>query len=102
MRSSHAAQSTKDHPTKPPQEIALGLTREREPAIKMRNFPGTPVGDQRLEDRDWMMKRGALALSQIDDADRRRRIRRTAILVALIPLAFYCAFIIMTLVRGSR
>jgi len=49
-----------------------------------------------------MMKRGALALSQIDDADRRRRIRRTAILVALIPLAFYCAFIIMTLVRGSR
>jgi len=48
------------------------------------------------------MRSGALALSHIDDADRRKRIRRTAILVALIPLAFYFGFIIVTLVRGSR
>jgi hypothetical protein len=92
MRSSPAARRTK-----PPQEIAPGLIRKREPDIKMRNFPGTPV-----KEREQQMRSGALALSQIDDADRRKRIRRTAILVALIPLAFYFGFIIVTLVRGSR
>ena len=48
------------------------------------------------------MRSAALALSQIDDADRRKRVRRAAILVALIPLALYFGFIIMALVRGSR
>jgi len=43
-----------------------------------------------------------LTLTQLDQVQRRKRIRRTAILVALIPLAFYFGFIIVTLVRGSR
>ena len=67
------------------------------PTTKTLDFLGTPV---RIRERK--MRSGALALSQIDDADRRKRIRRTAILVALIPLAFYFGFIIVTLVRGSR
>jgi hypothetical protein len=35
-----------------------------------------------------------------DDSERRRRIRRSAILYGGIALAFYLAFIVMTLVRG--
>jgi len=41
-------------------------------------------------------------LTRLDEAQRRKRVRRTALLVALIPLAFYFGFIIMSLVRGSR
>jgi len=48
------------------------------------------------------MRNGALALSRIDDVDRRKRIRRTALVCALIALAFYFAFILMSLVRGLK
>ena len=34
------------------------------------------------------------------EAPRRRRIRRSALLLALIAAAFYFGFIVMTLVRG--
>jgi len=37
-----------------------------------------------------------------DANERRRRIRRSAILYGGIALAFYLAFIVMTLVRGWR
>jgi len=37
-----------------------------------------------------------------DDAARRRRVRRSALLWASIALAFYLGYIILTLVRGSR
>jgi hypothetical protein len=35
-------------------------------------------------------------------ADRRKRIRRTTLMVALIAFAFYAGFIIMMLFRASR
>jgi len=41
-------------------------------------------------------------LTRLDEAQRRKRVRRTALLVALIPLAFHFGFIVMSLVRGSR
>jgi hypothetical protein len=41
-------------------------------------------------------------LAQPDDPDRRKRVRRSAILFGLIALAFYLGFIVMTLVRGSK
>src|SRR5438105_4883233 len=47
-------------------------------------------------------RNGALPLSRIDDVDRRKRIRRTALVCALIALAFYFAFILMSLVRGLK
>ncbi|HSY05716.1 MAG TPA: hypothetical protein VK803_07190 [Steroidobacteraceae bacterium] len=37
-----------------------------------------------------------------DDGDRRRRVRRSALLWSLVAIAFYVGFIILTLVRGSR
>jgi len=37
-----------------------------------------------------------------DDADRRRRVRRTALLLALIAAAFYVGFIVMSVVRGAK
>jgi ABC-type uncharacterized transport system permease subunit len=37
-----------------------------------------------------------------DDPDRRRRVRRTAIILAAVALAFYVGFIVMSLVRASR
>jgi hypothetical protein len=37
-----------------------------------------------------------------DDAERRKRIRRSTILFGGIALAFYLAFVIMALVRGWR
>ena len=37
-----------------------------------------------------------------EDPARRRRVRRTAWLLALIAAAFYLGFIVMALVRGSR
>jgi hypothetical protein len=41
-------------------------------------------------------------LGQVDEAARRKRIRRTAIVFALIALAFYFGFIVITLIRGSK
>ena len=37
-----------------------------------------------------------------DEAERRRRVRRIALLFALIAAAFYLGFIVMTLVRGWK
>ena len=37
-----------------------------------------------------------------DDAQRRKRVRRTTIVVSLVALAFYFGFIVMMLVRGSH
>jgi hypothetical protein len=37
-----------------------------------------------------------------DEAERRRRVRRSALLFALIAAAFYFGFILMTLVRGWK
>ena len=36
------------------------------------------------------------------DPERRRRVRRTALLLALVAAAFYFGFIIMSVVRASR
>ena len=37
-----------------------------------------------------------------DDAPRRRRVRRAALIWALIAASFYFGFIVLTLVRASR
>ena len=37
-----------------------------------------------------------------DEAQRRRRLRRSALLLALIAAVFYFGFIVMTLVRGWK
>jgi hypothetical protein len=37
-----------------------------------------------------------------DDAGRRKRVRRTTLLVTLVVLAFYFGFIAMMLVRATR
>ena len=37
-----------------------------------------------------------------DEAQRRRRLRRSALLFALIAAAFYVGFILMTLARGWK
>ena len=37
-----------------------------------------------------------------DEGPRRRRVRRSALLFALIAAAFYLGFIVMTLVRGWK
>ena len=37
-----------------------------------------------------------------DEAGRRRRVRRSALLLALVAVAFYFAFILMSLVRGLK
>ena len=37
-----------------------------------------------------------------DEGGRRRRVRRSALLWALVALGFYLGFIVMMLVRGSR
>jgi uncharacterized membrane protein len=37
----------------------------------------------------------------IDDLERRKRIRRTAIILALVALAFYVGFIVMSVMRAS-
>ena len=36
------------------------------------------------------------------DPERRRRVRRTALLLALVAAAFYLGFIVMALVRGAK
>lgn len=38
----------------------------------------------------------------VDENERRRRVRRSAILFAVIAVAFYVGFIVMMLVRGSK
>jgi hypothetical protein len=38
----------------------------------------------------------------VDEAERRRRIRRSAIVFAAIAIAFYVGFIAMMLARGAR
>ena len=38
----------------------------------------------------------------VDQALRRRRVRRSAVLLALVAAAFYFGFILMSLVRGLR
>jgi uncharacterized membrane protein len=44
----------------------------------------------------------SLGLAQHDDAERRKRVRRTAIVCGLIALAFYVGFIVMMVIRGSK
>jgi hypothetical protein len=41
------------------------------------------------------------ALTRIDEADRRKRVRRSAITFGLIALAFYVGFIALWVIRGS-
>jgi hypothetical protein len=43
-----------------------------------------------------------MSMATDDDSDRRRRVRRTAIILTAIALAFYFGFIVMSLVRASR
>jgi len=38
----------------------------------------------------------------VDEAERRRRIRRTALWLGFIALMFYAGFIAMSVIRGSR
>jgi len=42
------------------------------------------------------------SLSPVDEAGRRRRVRRSAILFAVIAATFYLGFIVMALVRGWK
>jgi hypothetical protein len=42
------------------------------------------------------------SLSPVDEAERRRRVRRSAILFAVLAASFYFGFIAMALVRGLR
>jgi len=37
-----------------------------------------------------------------DDAERRRRVRRSALFLALIAGAFYLGFIVLSLLRGAQ
>jgi len=41
-------------------------------------------------------------LTESDDAQRRKRVRRTALILAVIALAFYFGFIIMSIVKARR
>jgi hypothetical protein len=41
-------------------------------------------------------------VSALDEAERRRRVRRSAVLFALIAAAFYFGFIAMMLVRAAK
>jgi hypothetical protein len=43
-----------------------------------------------------------LAHGQVDEAERRRRVRRSAILFAVIAAAFYFGFIATMLMRAAR
>jgi hypothetical protein len=42
----------------------------------------------------------SVELNEVDEADRRRKVRRTAIIFGLIAAAFYVAFIAMSVVRA--
>ena len=39
---------------------------------------------------------------EVDETVRRRRIRRTALLLALIAIGFYAGFILMSVMRATR
>jgi hypothetical protein len=41
-------------------------------------------------------------LVQPNEADRRRKVRRTAIVLGAIALAFYLGFIVLSVIRASR
>ena len=41
-------------------------------------------------------------IGSVDEAMRRRRIRRTALLLALVAIGFYAGFIVMSVMRGLR
>ena len=43
-----------------------------------------------------------MSMATEGDSDRRRRVRRTTIILATIALGFYVGFIVMSLVRASR
>ena len=38
----------------------------------------------------------------VDAADRRRRVRRTAVALGLVAIAFYLGFIVMAVMRGLK
>jgi len=42
------------------------------------------------------------AVVPVEAADRRRRIRRTAIVLGLVAMAFYVGFIVMSVMRGLK
>jgi hypothetical protein len=44
---------------------------------------------------------GSIQLSETDDTNRRRKVRRSFILFALIAAAFYFGFIVMSILRAS-
>ena len=48
------------------------------------------------------MPAATMAYAPVDEAGRRRRIRRSALVFAAIAAAFYVGFIAMMLVRASR
>jgi hypothetical protein len=48
------------------------------------------------------MSTGASGYTGVDAAERRKRIRRTALWLGLIALVFYVSFIAMSVIRGSR
>jgi hypothetical protein len=41
-------------------------------------------------------------LVQPNESDRRRKVRRTAILLGAVALAFYVGFIVLSVIRASR
>jgi hypothetical protein len=43
-----------------------------------------------------------MSASELASTEQRRRLRRSALLWALIPVAFYLGFIVMALVRGAK
>jgi hypothetical protein len=45
---------------------------------------------------------GSVPNPPVEDAARRRRVRRSAIVLALVAAGFYFAFILMSLVRGFK
>ena len=51
---------------------------------------------------DPRMSAATLAPDPADEAERRRRVRRSAILFAVIAAAFYFGFIAMMLMRAAR
>jgi hypothetical protein len=42
------------------------------------------------------------SLAPVDAADRRRRVRRTAVVLGLVAIAFYLGFIVMAVMRGLK
>jgi hypothetical protein len=44
----------------------------------------------------------APVLSPDEEAERRRRVRRSVIVLALVAAAFYIGFIVLTLTRGAH